>query len=165
MGALLDCVLHDSFLDLVAVRVLNPRLVTDGSQAVDKPKCVLRIVRMYLRWSARTLCLHNHIHTSPFTLSSRTIFPRKMPDLLRYRLRKVRRLSVFRGHHRRLRRRLGHVLIEFCLRSAGHPSNRSCKNLVEGLTPLNVFTMPHGIVVDAALTFFTRPSNGNGGRL
>jgi hypothetical protein len=27
---------------------------------VDKPKCVLRIVGMYLRGSTRTLRLHNH---------------------------------------------------------------------------------------------------------
>ena len=50
-GHLLDRVLQDSFLDLVAVRVLNPGLVADRSQVLDKPQCMLRIVRMYLRWS------------------------------------------------------------------------------------------------------------------
>ncbi len=37
---LLDRVLQDSFLDLVAVHVLNPRLIADSSQVVDKPECV-----------------------------------------------------------------------------------------------------------------------------
>ena len=33
---------------------------------MDKPKCVLRIVRMYLRGSAWTLRFHNHTHLSSF---------------------------------------------------------------------------------------------------
>jgi hypothetical protein len=63
---LLDRVLQDCFLDLVAVRVLNPRLIADSSQVLDKPKCVPRIVGMYFRGSARTLCFHNHTHMSSF---------------------------------------------------------------------------------------------------
>jgi hypothetical protein len=63
---LLDRVLQDGFLDLVAVRVFNPRLVADRSQVLDQPKCVLRIVGMYLRGSALTLRSHNHTHMSSF---------------------------------------------------------------------------------------------------
>jgi hypothetical protein len=36
-GTLLDRVLQDSFLHHVAVRVLNPGLVADRSQVLDKP--------------------------------------------------------------------------------------------------------------------------------
>ena len=61
-GHLLDRVLQDSFLDHVAVRVFNPSLVADRSQILDKRQCMLRIVRMYLRGSARTLRFHNHTH-------------------------------------------------------------------------------------------------------
>jgi hypothetical protein len=47
-GTLLDRVLQDSFLHQVAVRVLNPGLVADCSQVLDKPQCMLRVVRMDL---------------------------------------------------------------------------------------------------------------------
>jgi hypothetical protein len=67
-GTLLDRVLQDSFLHHVAVRVLNPGLVADRSQVLDKPQCMLRVVRMYLRGSARTLRFHSHTHRRFFTM-------------------------------------------------------------------------------------------------
>jgi hypothetical protein len=47
-----DEILQESFLDHVAVRVLHPGLVADRSQVLDKPQCMLRVVRMDLRGSA-----------------------------------------------------------------------------------------------------------------
>jgi hypothetical protein len=37
-------------------------------QVLDKPQCMLRVVRMNLRGSARTLRFHNHTHRSSFTM-------------------------------------------------------------------------------------------------
>ncbi len=61
---LFDSALQDRFLDLVAVLILNPGLVTDRSQIMDKPECMLRVVSVYLRGSARTRCFHNHAQRS-----------------------------------------------------------------------------------------------------
>ena len=52
----------------IAVRVLNPRLVPNSSQILDKPKCVIGVVRMYLRGSAWTTRPHNDIHGPSLTI-------------------------------------------------------------------------------------------------
>jgi hypothetical protein len=57
-----------SFLDFIAICVFNPRLVSDGSQISNKTECVFRVVRTYLRGSARTFRLHNQTHRSHLTL-------------------------------------------------------------------------------------------------
>ena len=64
-----------------------------------------------------------------------------------------------RWHNPRLRRHLGHILIQFGISPASRPPNRSCEYPMEALAHPNVFTVTHGIVVDAALAFFTHPSD------
>jgi hypothetical protein len=55
-GTLLDRVLEDSFLHHVAVRVLNPGLVADRSQVLDKPSNRLEPVQA-LRCSSGSLAM------------------------------------------------------------------------------------------------------------
>jgi len=71
--ALLDRLLQDRFLNLVAVCVLDPRLIADASQVLDQSQCVFRPVRIYLRAAARAFCLNNHTHSSnyPFAIAGR----------------------------------------------------------------------------------------------
>ena len=56
--------LYGLFVDRVAVRVLNPSVVADSSQVLGQTQCVFRVVRMYLRASARTFRLYNYTHGS-----------------------------------------------------------------------------------------------------
>jgi len=63
-----DRPLQDSFLDLIAFRVLNPSLIPDRSLVMDKIECVLRIVRTYFGGSARTFRPYNQTHRSRLTL-------------------------------------------------------------------------------------------------
>jgi len=60
--------LYGLFFDRIAVCVLNPGALTDGSQVLDQTQCVFRVVRMYLRAAARTFRLHDHTHGSHLTL-------------------------------------------------------------------------------------------------
>src|SRR5215469_3649626 len=55
-------------VDLIAVRVLNPSVVTNSSQVLGQTQCVFRVVRMYLRAAAWTFRLHNNTHRSHLTL-------------------------------------------------------------------------------------------------
>jgi hypothetical protein len=57
-----------SFLDFFAICVFNPSAASDRSQISDKTECVFRVVRTYLRGSARTFRLHNQTHRSHLTL-------------------------------------------------------------------------------------------------
>jgi hypothetical protein len=79
--ALLNCLLWGRFLNLVAVCVLNPGVVTNSSQVLGQTQCVLCVVGTYLRAAAWTLRLHNYTHSR----TSRCVLPTILSSLCRSR--------------------------------------------------------------------------------
>jgi predicted dinucleotide-utilizing enzyme len=75
-GHLLDRVLQDSFLDHVAVRVLNPGLVADRSQILDKPAVTaaaegkINAVRMISRKPVKALLGAAHLVAKGIDISN-----------------------------------------------------------------------------------------------
>ena len=61
-----NCRLYGLFVDRITVRVLNPGVIADSSQVLDKIQCLVRVVRVYFCAAARTFRLNNHAHSSSY---------------------------------------------------------------------------------------------------